>query len=377
MAVYQDKDKNGKVIKTKDGRSWYFRCYYVNVYGIKKQKKSKKFFGKHEAEEAERKFLLKVNTIDTTSSGVMFKDVYDEWLTVKKSQVKETTYYARKKRGDRHILSYFEKYKLHSIKINVVNMWRDKILNLNTMDTDYKNRLITDFKEILDYAVGNYGFNIKIASKLQKVRVEKVINQTDAQVNFWTFDEFKKFISVVNDQYYYIMFNFFYYTGLRIGEANALNWHDIDFKKKTLRINKTLSFKVFGQTYVITTPKTKNSIRIIDLDDNLIVLLKELQNTQKQIYGYSDDWFIFGDVNPFAPTTFKRYLDDYIKLTKVKRITPHGFRHSHVSLLINLGCDSRDVAERIGDTVQMVEKTYYHMFPSKKTHVINVLNKLK
>lgn len=47
-----------------------------------------------------------------------------------------------------------------------------------------------------------------------------------------------------------------------------------------------------------------------------------------------------------------------------------------VSLLINLGCDSRDVANRIGDTVNIVEKTYYHMFPTKKTHVVNVLNNL-
>ena len=47
-----------------------------------------------------------------------------------------------------------------------------------------------------------------------------------------------------------------------------------------------------------------------------------------------------------------------IKKANVKRITPHGFKSSHVSLLIHLGCDSRDVAERVGDTVQMIEKTY-------------------
>ncbi len=60
----------------------------------------------------------------------------------------------------------------------------------------------------------------------------------------------------------------------------------------------------------------------------------------------------------------------------VKRITPHGFRHSHVSLLINLGCDSREVANRVGDTIQVIESTYYHMFPQKRNHTISVLNNI-
>ena len=86
---------------------------------------------------------------------------------------------------------------------------------------------------------------------------------------------------------------------------------------------------------------------------------------------------VFGNIKYISPTTLKRYLYHYIEIAKVKKITPHGFRHSHVSLLINLGCDSRDVAERVGDTIQMIEKTYYHMFPTKKKETINLLNNLK
>jgi len=77
-----------------------------------------------------------------------------------------------------------------------------------------------------------------------------------------------------------------------------------------------------------------------------------------------------------SPTTFKNHLDRYITMAGVKRITPHGFRHSHVSLLINLGCDSREVANRVGDTIQVIESTYYHMFPQKRNHTISVLNNI-
>jgi len=372
MAVYQEKDKSKW---TKDGRSWYFRCYYTDMYGNRKQKVSKMYSRKKDAEEEERTFLSKVSTDGIISNSVMFVDVYNSWLSTKKTQVKSSTYYSRRNRAELYILPYFEKYKLHSIKINILEMWKMEVFKSN-IGLDHKNRVIADLKEILDFACCNYDFDIKVASKLQKVKTEKVVNQMDSETNFWTYEEFKQFISVVDDRYYYIVFNFFYYTGLRIGEICALNWNDINFERKTLRVNKTLSNKVDDQLYIITSPKTNNSIRFVDLDDNLVKLLKEHKDSEKQLYGFNSSMFVFGNVKPLAPTTFKRYLYKYIEIANVKRITPHGFRHSHVSLLINLGCDSRDVANRIGDTVTMIEKTYYHMFPTKKTHVINVLNQL-
>lgn len=372
MPVYQEKNKNKL---TKDGRSWYYRCYYTDIYGIRKQKISKMYLRKKDAEENERIFLNKISTNEIISNSIMFVDVYNSWLSVKKTQVKSSTYYSRRNRACLYILPYFEKYKLHSIKKNTLEMWKIEVFKSN-IGLDHKNRIIADLKEILDYACCNYDFDIKIASKLQKVKTEKVVNQMNSETNFWTYDEFKKFISVIDNRYYYIIFNFFYYTGLRIGEICALNWNDINFERRTLRVNKTLSNKVDDFDYIITSPKTNNSIRFVDLDDNLLKLLNEHKNNEKQLYGFNDDMFVFGNIKPLSPTTLKRYLYKYIELANVKKITPHGFRHSHVSLLINLGCDSRDVANRIGDTVNMVEKTYYHMFPTKKTHVVNVLNNL-
>ena len=115
----------------------------------------------------------------------------------------------------------------------------------------------------------------------------------------------------------------------------------------------------------------------VEIDDDLIDLLKKHHTEESKLYGFNNDYLVFGNVKPISPTTFRRWLNEYIDKANVKRITPHGFRHSHVSLLINLGCDSRDVAERIGDTVEVVEKTYYHMFLEKKTIPVNKLNNLK
>lgn len=168
-----------------------------------------------------------------------------------------------------------------------------------------------------------------------------------------------------------------YFTGLRIGEFIALTWNDLNFKNKTLRINKSYTNKSGNKDIHIVDPKTSNSIREIDLDDNLIDLLTKHYKNESQIYKFQKDMNIFGNIDYIAPTTFARYLDLYIKKANVKRITPHGFRHSHVSLLFHLGCDELEVAERVGDTVEVIRKTYYHMFPSKKSNTVKALNDLK
>ena len=167
-----------------------------------------------------------------------------------------------------------------------------------------------------------------------------------------------------------------YYTGVRLGELRALNWNDINFTKKTLSITKSMSKESFQKGSVIVSPKTKNSIRTLDLSDNLINELLEHKKEQQKTYGFNDNWYVFGGFQYLAITTLRNKLDKYIKIANVKRITIHGFRHSHVSLLVDIGCDFKDVAERIGDTVKMVQETYYHMFPEKKKIIIERLNNL-
>ena len=372
MAIYQEKNKEKW---TKDGRSWYYKCYYTDMFGNRKQKVSKLFAKKKIAEDEERKFLIAIEKKDEVDNNIMFIDIYNEWLDLKKTQVKSSTYYTRKKRENKYILPFFKNYKLNSIKINIINNWKLEI-EKKSISLEHKNKIIADLKEILNYAKDNYDFDIKVLSKLSKYKIEEVKKDHESTYNFWTNDEFNKFIKVVDDELYFTIFNFLYYTGVRFGEMTALNWNDINFEKKELRINKTLNTKTEDNKYIITSPKTQNSIRIIDLDDNLLKLLSKHYENEKKIYDFNKEWFIFGNVKYIPATTFARRLNKYIKIANVKKITPHGFRHSHVSLLINLGCDSKDVAERVGDTIQMVEKTYYHMFPSKKKKTVELLNNI-
>lgn len=369
------KEKNEKRLP-KDGRSFYFDVYYNDSFGNRKEKKSKYFKTKKEALEAERDFLNKINTSDFDDKTISFEDVYKEWLKIKEKRLKSTSYYSLEKRCNLYILSYFNKFKLHSIRMNNINDFIDGLKNKN-IGMEYVNKIIGHLRELFNYAKDNYNFDYRIANNIIPYKLDVTQKIRESEWNYWTYEEFSSFIENVDNEYYYLIFNFMYYTGMRMGEVIALKWNDIDFKRKEVRINKSFTNKVSGKKWDIIDPKTTNSVRIIDLDDETLKLLKTHYNNEKKIYNFNDDMFVFGNQKHLSPTTLTRWLNKYIELSEVKKITLHGFRHSHVSFLIHLGLDSRDVAERIGDTVQVVEKTYYHMFPNKKKNTVNMLNNFK
>ena len=172
--------------------------------------------------------------------------------------------------------------------------------------------------------VTNYKFDIKVVNCLQKYRIDTPLKKRESEYNFWTYEEFNRFIEVVNNDFDKLIFTFLYYTGLRIGEFSALNWNDINLKNKTLSINKSLSKDISGKPYTIVSPKTKKSIRVIDLDDNLIKMLKEHYNKEKNVYGFNKEMFIFGNVKYTNKKYVSSHIEKYLKKANVKRITPHG-----------------------------------------------------
>lgn len=378
MPIYKKKDKNGKVMKNEKGiELWYFRDYYTDMYGKRRQYKSGLIAGKKEVQDAERDWLSNLSKPQRNVSSMTFIDAYEEWIVYRKTELKETSYYGFKKRVDKYIYKYFANYKLHSIKINVINDWYESVEKIN-MTIKYKNVLIKDVISFFTFCTNNFDFDYKVIAKIQKFRDDSPKDKgRESEWNFWTYEDWCKFIDSVDDYEYKVYFNTLYHTGMRFGEFDALNWKDFDPIKKTLTITKSLSNKVDGKIFTITTPKTKNSVRIIDLPDSLNNLLIEYKEyKRKNYYDFNDSHFMFGDIKYLPKTTFAEHLKKYIEMSGVKYITPHGFRHSHVSLLVNLGCDSRDVAERVGDTVEVIENTYYHIFPKKKKMTVNKLNSL-
>lgn len=120
---------------------------------------------------------------------------------------------------------------------------------------------------------------------------------------------------------------------------------------------------------MITSPKTQNSIRSIPIPE---FLCNKLQTYISKNYGMrqSDRLFIFSDNAP------RRTLARVCKSSGVKQIRLHDIRHSHVSLLIDLGFPAMLIAERIGDTVDMVNTVYGHLYPNRHEEVADKLQEL-
>ena len=163
-------------------------------------------------------------------------------------------------------------------------------------------------------------------------------------------------------------FQVLFYTGMRCGELLALQIKDFDAAKKSINICGT--YHRYDRTDIITDPKSDNSKRVITIPDFLV---EELQDLLQKIYSPEPTDRIF---QPVTPIRLRTAITIGSAATEIKRIRVHDLRHSHVSLLINMGFPALLIAERIGDTVDMVNKIYGHLYPNRHREVADQLEKL-
>ena len=360
MAIYQEcKEK-----WTKDGRSWYYLCYYKDVYGERKRKKSKLFALKKDAIQAERDFLNSVEDAPI-KSNMTIGDLKNDYLKYKKENVRISSYDSIKV-ALKHI-DILEKIRIEDLNINHMNNWK-KYINEKDFATGYKNTIYKCFRTMMNYGNKMYNINISILNKITNFTNP---NEIKKEMLFYTKEEFDKFISYEDDLKWICFFSILFYCGLRQGEALALNWHDIDFTNNTIKINKNLANRVKGVNYVILPPKTRGSNRTIPIPLSLARSLKTRYNEQKIYSNFSDDWFIFGDMFPLATTTIQKRRDKLVKLSGLKRIRIHDFRHSCASLLISRGANITLVARYLGhDDISTTLNTYSHFYKNELNDLI-------
>lgn len=311
------------------------------------------------------------------TSTLDFSALSAEYKTHIRLNVKESSYTAIVQRFDKYILPVFSKRKVTDITAADLIKWQNDLTDKG-FSLKYKNSIRSSFTGFYNY-LKIYNVNNPFAF----VKGFKRNKQAKREMLYWTEEEFTQFISVVNDFRFKCVFIFLYLTGCRKGEACALKWRDINFEKATVNINKNLTRatdtnravnegEILSNNYRITTPKTENSYRQILLPDSLVETLKELHNI-------SSSDFVFGINGNFLPfQTLQHAFERYIKISGVKSIRIHDLRHSHVSLLINKGDNQLStiyiIAARLGDDVEMVFKTYGHLFPSSQKDIIQKLN---
>lgn len=375
MSVFKDKQK------TKDGRQWRFKVYYHNEDNKLVPYTSKRYLLEKEAKAEERLFLMNRNN----PVKKKFNIVADDYFKEAKTRIRESTYISYKLSYTTHIQPYFENKFIDEIKVADIENWKNKIKEKIKISSC--NKVWVTFNEIFKFANKKYELNynpIKLSGRFKETN-DKVV-ATKEKLRYITYEQFNKFISYVDDSLWHCLFMTLYFTGMRKSEILALNWNDIDFSRKVIIVNKTIS-RSESERYKIT--KTKNCInREIIMSNILIEELKKYKEEVMKYRDFSNNWFVFGNGDRLCDSRVDRYKRIYFEKANMKdeMITIHEFRHSHVSLCINeyLKSGQTDstkfflmMSQRMGHSLAIMQNVYMHLFPSVQDKIVDLLNNLK
>jgi integrase len=255
-------------------------------------------------------------------------------------------------------------------------MWRKEIMELDLKDRT-KNDIQKFLKILLNFATRWYGFNFnEVYPKI--VPFKNPNEKPREEMLFFTHDEFKKFISVEKELRYKVAFEILYYCGTRRGEVLGLPWKYVDFEKHEISIKQNLVKDFIGnKDYIITSPKTRSSIRTIPMTRVLEEDLKSLKDECKKIYGFNDEWFVLGYAQPMSKWGLRVRKNENCKKAGVKQIRLHDFRHSCASALISQGANITLVARYLGHAkIDETLNTYGHFYKSDLDSIISKLDDL-
>ncbi len=350
------------VFKNESNGTWYVMARYVNWKGERKQKCKRGFATKKEAQEWERMFQLQTSS-DLDMSFEAFTELYARDI---KSRLKENTWLTKENIIKTKILPYFGKLKISEISTKDVIAWQNEMLAFRDerrkpYSQTYLKTVHNQLSAIFNHAVKHYDLRSNPAAKAGSMG-----DKESGNISFWTRDEYKRFADEMMDKpTSFYAFEMLYWCGIREGELLALTAGDFDFDKGTVTISKSYQ-RLHGQD-VITSPKTKKSNRTIKMPQ---FLCEEMQEYIGMHYGLKKKDRIF--------TITKSYLhhemDRGAKVAGVKRIRIHDLRHSHISLLIDMGFSAVAIADRVGHESIEITYHYAHLFPSKQTEMAERLD---
>ena len=356
---------------TKDGRQYVFLIKYKDIYGKVVHYTSPKYKTRKEAELEEAKFKIKVSENKITSSSVTFNQVFIEYCEYRKKDMKIQSI-------NKMINLYKQFEPIDNLKVNDFNIsvYRQFRLYIEQKgySIEYSNKIIGLLKRLLSYSGKYYNTSVEMLKFIDNF---KEPNRMKKEMQFFTYEEYKKFESVIDEFDYKVFFETLYYLGLRQGEACGLQFKDIDFNKKEVSINKTLTTKLKGQLYTISSPKTANSNRTLPIPLKLLKEYQELNKQAKMKKYYNDNWFVFGNELPFRESTIQARKNKYCKLAEVKQIRIHDFRHSCASFLIQHGASIVLVSKYLGHAkISITLDTYTHLYKSELLEVSNIIDTL-
>jgi integrase len=352
MAVYKEEKTN----------TWRVLYRYTDWTGERKQTQKRGFKTKREAQAWEREQLNKA----ASNLEMTFASFVEQYKSDMKTRLKENTWATKENIIQTKLIPYFGRLKMCSITPQQIITWQNVMMNYTDESGDpyspvYLKTLNNQLNAIFNHAVRFYNLRENPCQKAGSMGRKK-----SREMLFWTKEEYLKFAEAMMDKpLSYYAFEMLYWCGIREGELLALTPADFDFDKCTVTICK--SYQRLNGKDLITSPKTEKSNRTIKMPQFLV---DEMQDYLNLLYDVGPDDRMF----PVTKTYLYREMERGTQEARVKRIRIHDLRHSHVSLLIDMGFSAVAIADRVGHESIEITYRYAHLFPSRQTEMADKLN---
>ncbi|WP_348922033.1 site-specific integrase [Enterococcus rotai] len=367
-----------KQYKLKDGTDmWLFKTYLGidPVTGKEITTTRRGFENKKQAQKALNTLLVDFEKNGLQKKSVTtFKEVYELWYADYRNTVKESTSMTTERHFNKHILPVFEKLRIDKVDVKfcqkTVNTWSKKF-------SMYK-LLTTYTSKVFDYAVSLEIIDSNPVQKIIRPTVKKDNDQK--KIKFYDMLQLQTFLNHLESKVASVqdgpllrkylceldraIFRLLSFSGIRVGEALALQWEDIDFANKTLTVNKSLSETKNG--YVVSTTKTKKSVRALPIDEKTMHIIKRWQLRQRELLlanGQRKIEFVFTDLNNkhMIRNDIYQRSKRIAAAVDLPNIGCHGFRHTYASSLFESGANAKEIQEILGHTdIALTMNTYTH-----------------
>lgn len=229
------------------------------------------------------------------------------------------------------------------------------------------------FRQAIDKAVA---WDIIAKNVVDYAEVPK---DDEREISTWSIKEINQFIEEIKDTKLYLPVVIAFHTGLRQGEICALRWEDINLEEGILTVNNNMIEKK-GIGLVLESPKTEASKATIALTEGIIkVLEKELieQKKHKLKTGITLEYVCsWEDGRAIRPIYLSRTFTKYVDKSNLKKITFHGLRHSHATILYSAGANSQEISKRLRHSrVSTTDDIYIHVTEEIKKSTANIFDK--
>ncbi|QDZ76025.1 tyrosine-type recombinase/integrase [Bacillus cereus] len=346
MPVYKDKER----------KTWYFKVRYKDMYGRNKQKMQRGFKKRGDAILAEAEFVASIK--DAFTDKVTMDEVFEHNIAFK--TYKPKTIHRRTNEYNLHIKPRFGHIKVKDINTQQVLDFQ-KHLGSTLGSPESARTVYSNFKVLMNHA--KKFFNLRYDPTLQAPTMPR----GKKRIDFIKRESFDKRVQEMETHYYKEITILMFYTGLRVGEALALKWNDIDLAEYQININKAWCLN----ERILTSVKTNASEAIVPIPKLLVVMLDEIKKeSATKIYGFNEDYFVFGGINPYH---YSHYHKKYKTVFPELRI--HSLRHSYAAYLINKGVDIYLVKELMRhENIKETADTYGHLYIERKQKAMSVFD---